>query len=213
MQISLKWWVKRQTRWFPSPQGLSHFLHYSFPARLSNHLQRYCYPPKILFLSNKWHTDVAMHLKSCLQISTRCIVTLCFWWRVWLYALGLKARKKNWRGAGRESYPASIWHRRKTSGWYKILRLRNNLEPPSSFSWWCVCYCLQCGRPGFNPWVRKIPGEGKGYPIQYSGLENSMDCIVHGVTKSRTWLSDSDSHVGTVPGAGIQRQRLVRRRS
>ena len=33
-------------------------------------------------------------------------------------------------------------------------------------------------------------GKGKGYPIQYSGLENSMDCIVHGVTNSQTWLSD-----------------------
>ena len=31
-------------------------------------------------------------------------------------------------------------------------------------------------------------GEGKGYPLQYSGLENSMDCIVHGVAKSRTHL-------------------------
>ena len=29
-------------------------------------------------------------------------------------------------------------------------------------------------------------GEGKGYPLQYSGLENSMDCIVHGVAKSQT---------------------------
>ena len=34
------------------------------------------------------------------------------------------------------------------------------------------------------------PGEGKGYPLQYSGLENSMDCAVHGVEKSRTRLSD-----------------------
>ena len=33
-------------------------------------------------------------------------------------------------------------------------------------------------------------GEGKGYPLQYSGLENSMDCIVHGVAKSQTLLSD-----------------------
>ena len=31
-----------------------------------------------------------------------------------------------------------------------------------------------------------IPGEGKGYPLQYSGLENSMDCIVHGVAESDT---------------------------
>ena len=32
----------------------------------------------------------------------------------------------------------------------------------------------------------RSPGEGKGYPLQYSGLENSMDCIVHGVAKSQT---------------------------
>ena len=30
----------------------------------------------------------------------------------------------------------------------------------------------------------RSPGEGKGYPLQYSGLENSMDCVVHGVTES-----------------------------
>ena len=30
------------------------------------------------------------------------------------------------------------------------------------------------------------PGEGKGYSLQYFGLENSMDCIVHGVAKSDT---------------------------
>ena len=38
-------------------------------------------------------------------------------------------------------------------------------------------------------WGRS-PGEGKGYPLQYSGLENSMHYIVHGVTKSWTPLSD-----------------------
>ena len=32
----------------------------------------------------------------------------------------------------------------------------------------------------------RSPGEGKGYPLQYSGLENSMNCIIHGVTKSWT---------------------------
>ena len=31
-----------------------------------------------------------------------------------------------------------------------------------------------------------FPGEGKGYPLQYSGLENSIDCIVHGITESDT---------------------------
>ena len=43
---------------------------------------------------------------------------------------------------------------------------------------------------GSIPGLGRSPGEGKGYPLQYSGLENSMDCIVHGVTKSRTRLSD-----------------------
>ena len=44
--------------------------------------------------------------------------------------------------------------------------------------------------PGSVPGLGRTPGEGNGYPLQYSDLENSMDCIVHGVTKSRTWLSD-----------------------
>ena len=49
--------------------------------------------------------------------------------------------------------------------------------------------CLQCGRPWFDPWVGKISWRGESYPLQYSGLENFMDCIVHGVAKSQTWLS------------------------
>ena len=36
----------------------------------------------------------------------------------------------------------------------------------------------------------RFPGEGKGSLLQYPGLENSMNCIVHGVTKSHTRLSD-----------------------
>ena len=46
------------------------------------------------------------------------------------------------------------------------------------------------GDQGSIPGLGRSPGEGKGYPLQYSGLENSMDCIVHGVTKSQTRLSD-----------------------
>ena len=42
------------------------------------------------------------------------------------------------------------------------------------------------GDQGLIPGLGRSPAEGKGYPLQYSGLENSMDCIVHGVTKSRT---------------------------
>ena len=51
----------------------------------------------------------------------------------------------------------------------------------------------------WETWIRSLdwknsPGEGKGYPLQYSGLENSMGCIVHGVTKSWTWLSNFRFH-------------------
>ena len=44
--------------------------------------------------------------------------------------------------------------------------------------------------PGSIPGLGRSPGEGKGYPLPYSGLENSMDCIVHGVAKGRTRLSN-----------------------
>ena len=46
------------------------------------------------------------------------------------------------------------------------------------------------GDLGLIPGLGRSPEEGKGYPLQYSGLENSMDCIVHGVAKSQTQLSD-----------------------
>ena len=46
------------------------------------------------------------------------------------------------------------------------------------------------GDPSLIPGSGRSPGEGKRYPLQYSGLENSMDCIVHGVAKSQTRLRD-----------------------
>ena len=55
------------------------------------------------------------------------------------------------------------------------------------------------GHLGSTPGLGRSPGEGNGYPLQYSGLENSMDrdawpAIVHGVTKSRTRLSKFHFH-------------------
>ena len=46
------------------------------------------------------------------------------------------------------------------------------------------------GDLGLIPGLVRTPEEGKSYPLQYSSLENSMDCIVHGVTKSQTRLSE-----------------------
>ena len=52
------------------------------------------------------------------------------------------------------------------------------------------------GDLGLIPRLGRSPGEGKGYPLQYSGLENSADCTVHGVAKSRTRLSDFQAFKG-----------------
>ena len=46
--------------------------------------------------------------------------------------------------------------------------------------------------------LRRSPGGGKGYPLQHSSLENSMDFIVHGVAKSRTQMSYFHFYFGQV---------------
>ena len=46
------------------------------------------------------------------------------------------------------------------------------------------------GDLGSIPRLGRSPGEGRFHPLQYSGLENSMDCMVHGVAKSQTRLND-----------------------
>ena len=50
------------------------------------------------------------------------------------------------------------------------------------------------GDLGLIPGLGRSPGEGKGYPLQYSGLENSTDCIAHGAAKSRTQRSSFHCH-------------------
>ena len=57
------------------------------------------------------------------------------------------------------------------------------LLPDSSVGKESAC---NAGDLGSIPVLGRSPGEGKGYPLQYSSLENSMDCIVLGVEKSQT---------------------------
>ena len=63
--------------------------------------------------------------------------------------------------------------------------------------WWLSSKesACQCRRHRFDPWVRRIPGEGNGNPLLCSCLGNPMDrgvwqSTVDGVTKSQAWLSD-----------------------
>ena len=69
------------------------------------------------------------------------------------------------------------------------------------------------GDLGSIPGLGRSPGEVKGYPLQYSGLGNSMDCVVHGVTKGQTRLSDLTSgvrEVGDREGmGGCERARSI----
>ena len=66
--------------------------------------------------------------------------------------------------------------------------------------WWAVFWAslssvgkestCNAGDPGSIPGLGRSPGEGKSYPFQYSGLENSKDCRVHGVTESGTRMNN-----------------------
>ena len=64
------------------------------------------------------------------------------------------------------------------------------------FEFW-VDYCSDGKESACNardlgsiPGLGRSPGDGKGYPLQYSAVENSMDCIALGVTKSQTQWCD-----------------------
>ena len=57
---------------------------------------------------------------------------------------------------------------------------------------------LQCRRPKFDPWIRKISWRRECYPLQYSSLENSLNrralqAAVYGDAKTQTWLSDCNT--------------------
>ena len=74
---------------------------------------------------------------------------------------------------------------------------REGLGYPLQDSWASIVAQLVKNPPAmWENWVGKIPEEGKGYSFQYSGLENSTDCIVHGVPKSWPQLSDFHFHFG-----------------
>ena len=77
------------------------------------------------------------------------------------------------------------------------LLLLNDSHWPCGLPLWLSCKESICnvGYLGSIPGLGRSIGEGKGYPLQYSGLENSMDCIVHGFAKSWTRLSNFHFHI------------------
>ena len=76
-----------------------------------------------------------------------------------------------------------------------------------ALEWGAIAFSFPCGLAGKEcscnagdlgsiPELGRSPGEGKGYPLQYSGLENSMDCIVREVAKSQTRLRNFHFQIG-----------------
>ena len=63
------------------------------------------------------------------------------------------------------------------------------LLPPWPYSSVSIEFAYNAWGPGLIPGSGRSAREGRGYPLQYSGLQNSMDCIVYGVAKNLTWLS------------------------
>ena len=125
-------------------------------------------------------------------LSYVCWPFVCLLWRnvfsshlllfscVWLFATP-------WTAAHQASLPF-------TNSW-SLLKLMSSSSGKNS-----TC---NAGDRSSIPGSGRSAGEGKGYPLQYSSLENSLDwgawqVTVHGVTKSWTWLSDLHLHIESV---------------
>ena len=78
-----------------------------------------------------------------------------------------------------------------------------------------TCQCRRHKRHGFNPWVREIPGGGKGNPLQYSCLENPMDrgvwwAIAHTVSKNHAHMRicvHTHTHTNTYRGILLRHKK------
>ena len=104
-------------------------------------------------------------------------------WQIWVWNSGLSVSES-------ETQTDQFQHRQ----CFPSFRVRSNALwgfPDSSAGKESTC---NAGDLGSIPGLGRSPGEGTGYPLQCSGLENSMDCIVYGVSKSRTRLSDFCFH-------------------
>ena len=89
-------------------------------------------------------------------------------------------------GLGR-SAGKGIGYPRQYSWAFLVAQLVKNL--PAMWETWVLSQeesACNAGDLGSIPGLGRSPGEGKSYPLQYSGLKNSMDCIVHGLPKSQT---------------------------
>ena len=117
------------------------------------------------------------------------------WWTLGVSDAHFKVNQAHWKcfpesSVGKESScnagdPGSIPRSGKSAG-------EGIVGYPLQYSWASLVAQLvkkstcNVGDLGSVPGLGRSPGEGKGYLFQYSGLENAMDCIPHGFSKSWT---------------------------
>ena len=106
----------------------------------------------------------------CFMSSSNCFFLTCIW-------ISQESSKVVW-----------YFHLFKTFPWFVVI----HTVPGSSAGKESTC---NAGDLGLNPGLGRCPGEGNGYPLQYSCLKNPMDrgdwrATVHGVAKSQTRLND-----------------------
>ena len=100
-----------------------------------------------------------------------------------------------------DSSPSKPWAGASAGRWHSVDVFEWMNASLWKFCWWSYIVQFPCGSAGKEfacnagdlvliPALGRSPGEGNGHPLQYSGLENSMGCIVHGVAKSQTRLSN-----------------------
>ena len=110
------------------------------------------------------------------------------WW-TWFWACF-----RCWDGQGSLAY-CSSWDCKESDTTERLNWTEHSIIPGGSDG---KESCLQCRKTGFSPWLGRSPGGVNGYPLQYSGGENSMDCIVHGDAKHWTRLSDFHTHTSSL---------------
>ena len=92
------------------------------------------------------------------------------------------------------------------------LKQQNTKHKPLILQFHVKETACNAGDLGSIPGLGRSPGEENGYPLQYSDLDNSILCLVHGVAESRIWLSDFDSPnswtVGLFPAWGYYKKIL-----
>ena len=119
-------------------------------------------------------------------------------WDGWMASLTwtwVWASSGSWWWTGKRGVLQSTGSQRVRHNWATELIWCNSI--PWWVRWWRIC--LQCRNVASIPWSGKPPGEGNGYPLHYSCLENSMDrgawwAMAHRVSKSQTWLKWLSTH-------------------